>query len=84
MKPFVAQYRRGAVGNNRERRCKDEHFVAEFYNVSVGTVRRWRYLGIGPRYFKIGNLVRYSLSDLYFWLDSRPTGGEQVVEATNE
>lgn len=56
--------------------CKDEHFVAQYFAISLGTVRRWRYLGQGPRYRKIGGLVRYSPVDLDTWLASRPTGGE--------
>jgi len=56
--------------------CRDEFFVADFYDVSLGTVRRWRAEGRGPRYKKLGSLVRYSLEDLHGWLASRPTGGE--------
>jgi hypothetical protein len=64
--------------------CKDEHFVARYYRVSLGTVRRWRYLGRGPRYRKIGNhLVRYCLSDLEDWLASRPNGGDVTTKGTN-
>ncbi len=64
--------------------CKDEHFVAQFYHVSLGTVRHWRYLGQGPRYRKIGNhLVRYCLKDLEEWLASRPAGGERPAEVRN-
>lgn len=58
--------------------CLDEHFVAAFYRVSLGTVRRWRSLGQGPCYRKVGSLVRYSLDDLHAWLAARPTGGERV------
>jgi hypothetical protein len=64
--------------------CKDEHFAAAFYGVSVGTVRRWRGLGIGPRYRKIGNLVKYSIPDLEDWLASRPTGGGRAAEGNRE
>ena len=62
---------------------RNEHFVARFYGVSLGTVRRWRVLGMGPRYRKIGALVRYSLTDLETWLASRPTGGEPDEGAKN-
>ena len=63
--------------------CRNEHFVARFYGVSLGTVRRWRVLGMGPRYRKIGALVRYSLADLENWLASRPIGGEPDEGAKN-
>jgi excisionase family DNA binding protein len=67
MKPTTASY------------CKDEYFVALFYGASVGTVRRWRQKGRGPRYRKVGNLVRYSQEDLHAWLASRPSGGEPAT-----
>jgi len=63
---------------------KDERFVAAYFGVSLATVRRWRYLGQGPRYRKIGSLVRYSVDDLSAWLASRPTGGEGTPEAGGE
>ncbi|MBI1955064.1 MAG: helix-turn-helix domain-containing protein [Acidobacteria bacterium] len=56
--------------------CKNEYFVAEFFGVSVGMVRRWRHQGRGPRFLRIGGLVRYRLEDLEAWLASRPIGGE--------
>jgi hypothetical protein len=58
--------------------CKDEHFVAKFFCVSLGTVRRWRHERRGPRYRKLNNLVRYSMQDLQDWLDSRPSGGDPI------
>lgn len=42
------------------------------------TLRKWRVLGRGPRYRKLGRSVRYSASDLEEWLNTRPTGGERV------
>jgi predicted DNA-binding transcriptional regulator AlpA len=60
--------------------CKDEHFVAKFFAISLATVRRWRYIGKGPRYKKVGALVRYSMADLNAWLASRPSGGEAGIE----
>lgn len=67
-----------------ESHCKDEYYTAKFYGVSVGTIRRWRSLRQGPRYRKIGSLVRYSVEDLDAWLASRPEGGESVKEAAHE
>jgi hypothetical protein len=62
--------------NEIESYCRDEYFVARFFSVSVQTVRRWRALGTGPRFRKVGQLVRYSLDDCHAWLNSRPAGGE--------
>jgi len=51
--------------------------VREQLAVSLATVRRWRLLKQGPRFFKLGALCRYRIEDLNAWLDSRPTGGGQ-------
>jgi predicted DNA-binding transcriptional regulator AlpA len=64
----------GTVHNTIER-LLNEHDVAEMLGVSVATVRRWRLLKTGPKYLKVGVLVKYQSSDLQRWLASRPTGG---------
>jgi predicted DNA-binding transcriptional regulator AlpA len=54
----------------------NEHQVAEVLGVSVPTIRRWRLLGQGPKYYKIGAAVRYDPDGISNFLNSRPTGGE--------
>jgi Helix-turn-helix domain len=49
--------------------------VAEFLNVSVATARRWRLLGGGPRWVRIGGSVRYPFGDLETYLATLPSGG---------
>ncbi|CAN5462011.1 hypothetical protein BH11PLA2_BH11PLA2_51640 [soil metagenome] len=39
------------------------------------TLAIWRMNGKGPRYLKIGRLVKYRISDLEAWLESRARGG---------
>lgn len=39
--------------------------------ISVSTLEKWRVAGIGPRFLKLGRLVRYSRRDLEQWLDAR-------------
>jgi len=56
----------------------DERDVARWIRVSVATLRYWRAEGKGPRYRKVGQLVRYTPSDVNGWLNSRPSGGEAV------
>ena len=53
----------------------NEHDVARCVAMSVATVRRWRLLGQGPRFIKIGAAVRYKPEDVAEWLESRPAGG---------
>ena len=52
-----------------------ENEVSKRLNVSVASLRRWRLLGRGPAFLKVGSLVRYPPEDLDAWLASLPTGG---------
>jgi predicted DNA-binding transcriptional regulator AlpA len=56
----------------------NEFDVAKITGMSVASVRRWRLLRQGPRFLKIGSAVRYRTEDISAWLNSRPTGGEQI------
>lgn len=38
--------------------------VAERWCMSPRTLERWRWLGIGPQFLKIGNRVTYRLEDI--------------------
>ena len=49
----------------------NEHQVAEYLNMSLGSLRRWRLFRTGPKYLKIGSAVRYRREDLDTWLNSR-------------
>jgi predicted DNA-binding transcriptional regulator AlpA len=41
--------------------------LARRWDVSPGTLRNWRVAGKGPKWIKIGNLVRYRLSEVQKW-----------------
>jgi predicted DNA-binding transcriptional regulator AlpA len=56
----------------------NEHDVARITALSVASVRRWRLLGQGPKYLKIGAAVRYKPEDISAWLESRPSGGNDL------
>ena len=42
--------------------------VAEVLGRPARTLRQWRYLGVGPRYLKVGAAVRYRARDVEEWL----------------
>ena len=42
--------------------------AAAVLNVPVATLAQWRYRGQGPRYRKVGGVVRYARRDLDAWL----------------
>ncbi len=52
-----------------------EKEVAEQIKVSLASLRRWRLLQRGPRFIKVGALVRYRAEDLEQWLETLPAGG---------
>jgi excisionase family DNA binding protein len=55
-----------------------EEDVATQLHVSVASIRRWRLERRGPRFMKVGSLVRYKLEDLEAWLAALPTGGSST------
>ena len=55
-----------------------ERDIARITAMSLPSVRRWRLLGQGPRFIKIGAAVRYTAGNVAAWLDTRPTGGSGV------
>src|SRR5690242_20776342 len=50
-------------------RSFDEKEAAEQIGCTFHTLRKWRLLGKGPRYHKVGRLVRYAEADLSAYLD---------------
>jgi predicted DNA-binding transcriptional regulator AlpA len=58
----------------------DEKELSRLLRVSIGTLRFWRTIDRGPRYRKVGQLVRYAPSEVQEWLSRRPSGGEANAE----
>lgn len=55
-----------------------------FLNVSIQTLNRWMAAGQGPKYYKVGALVRYREPDLAAFLEACPTGGGSSVRFGGE
>ncbi|MBK9166600.1 MAG: helix-turn-helix domain-containing protein [Bryobacterales bacterium] len=54
----------------------NEHEAAHVLGMQVRTLQRWRCLGRGPSFVKVGGYsVRYDRRDLMTWLDSQPRIG---------
>jgi predicted DNA-binding transcriptional regulator AlpA len=49
-------------------RLLNEHEVSALLNIAVPTLRRWRWVGCGPRFVKIGRAVRYEPGELRRWI----------------
>ena len=56
--------------------------AAEYVGLKKPTMERFRFLGHGPAYCKLGGAVRYRKKDLDEWLDSRLVSS--VEEAKNK
>lgn len=56
-----------------------ESEVAQLMQISLARLRKWRVERRGPRFIKIGSLVRYRSADLQQWLSSLPTGGDGSI-----
>ena len=56
--------------------------AAAYVGLKKPTMERFRFLGQGPAYCKLGGAVRYRKKDLDAWLDSRAVSS--VEEARNK
>lgn len=45
--------------------------AASCLGISEKTLANWRVSGIGPKYLKVGRLVRYREEDIQSWLSAR-------------
>ena len=60
-----------------ENRMLSEKQVADYFSISVTTLRRYRKHGCGPKYHKLtGATVRYHRDDVVEWMNSRVCGGQ--------
>ncbi len=57
----------------------DEHQASEILQIRLATLRKWRLMGKGPRFVRLGRLVGYQGKDVFSWIDSR-----RVMSETRE
>ncbi len=48
----------------------NERVAADYLDISVSTIRWWRYAGGGPVYVKMGSKVRYRMEDIEAFISS--------------
>jgi hypothetical protein len=63
------------VTNSERETLLTEVEVSRWLRVSLATVRRWRLLGGGPKYRKLGASVRYVAADVDTFIQSIPVRG---------
>lgn len=49
----------------------NQYELSKRWKISPRTLERWRWLGTGPRYHKIGGRIIYRLEDIEAWEQSR-------------
>ena len=47
--------------------------LANYLGVPLSTIYEWRYRGTGPRGVRLGKHVRYRMSDVERWLETKLT-----------
>jgi excisionase family DNA binding protein len=60
-----------------DERLWTEQEAADYLQVAVGTLRRWRAEGTGPPALRVGRNVRYRRSDVDGWLERQSELPEQ-------
>ena len=53
--------------------------AARYIGVQPQTLANWRYLGKGPRYYRVGQLVKYDVRDLDRWLEQHASDTEPAA-----
>jgi predicted DNA-binding transcriptional regulator AlpA len=56
--------------------------VARQIGVSVAGLRKWRRQGTGPKFMRLGRLVRYSARELEAWLTAHSAAADDYKRIT--
>ena len=56
------------------RRLLDTTQLCELLGIGHKAVEKWRLHGKGPRFIKVGKLVRYDEADVFAWIEERKRG----------
>lgn len=55
-----------------EKRMISPKQAAETFGLNEGTLANWRSQKRGPKYYKVGRLVKYRLEDVEAWVNKHP------------
>lgn len=55
---------------NSTTRLINEKAAAAMLGLSIRTLQTWRWRGCGPRFLKVGRLVKYSITDIESFIES--------------
>jgi hypothetical protein len=63
------------------RRLIPSREAAAYLGVADQTLANWRYLGKGPRFYRVGQLIKYDERDLDDYLEGVAVEGERSPDA---
>lgn len=63
------------------RRWMTSRETAEHLGVADQTLANWRYLSRGPRYYRVGQLVKYDQADVDRWIEAGAVEGDRTPDA---
>lgn len=49
--------------------------VADLLRIKLGTLYNWRYLGQGPKSYRVGGALRYRREEVEAWVESQSQRG---------
>jgi predicted DNA-binding transcriptional regulator AlpA len=67
--------------NNSETLVLTESETAQQLGISISGLRTWRNSGSGPRYVRLGRLIRYLARDVQSWLDDHAVEVESFASS---
>jgi predicted DNA-binding transcriptional regulator AlpA len=56
--------------------------LAELIGVPVATLNNWRSIGRGPRSFRLGRAVKYSVADVAAWIEQQQQADDHYQSFT--
>jgi excisionase family DNA binding protein len=65
---------------NEQSYLKDKKFAARYLGISVHKIHRMLQDGTGPKFVKIGPLVRFRPEDLAAYIEANSRGGQTLSE----
>ena len=71
-------------GVTKMEKLYSQNELREMTGLSDSTLERWRRLGVGPSYLKIGRSVRYAASSVETFFNSMETLLEELSQETQE
>ena len=68
--PKTVPGRNAPIGAEADRHLITETHAANILGLKVATLRRWRWVGRGPQFIKVGEAVRYDPADIHQFIEA--------------